>query len=132
MHTSSILVSAPFLPWSLCKSQYYQQIASSMLVLSLLHPLACPFSHANRKGLNADPWCNPTLTLKLSVVPTAHLTTVLLPSYISCTSHTYFSIIPDFLIQYHSSSLGTLLQAFSRSTHIQCLLLYFLCNFLQF
>ena len=63
---------------------------------------------ANRNGLNADPWCSPTLTLKLFVVPTAHLTTVSLPSYISCTSNTYFSTIPDFLIQYHSSSRGTL------------------------
>ena len=38
---------------------------------------------ANRNGLNADPWCSPTLTLKFSVVPTAHLTTVSFPSYIS-------------------------------------------------
>ena len=52
---------------------------------------------ANSNGLNADPWCSPTLTLKLSVVPTAYLTTVSLPSYISCTSCTYFSTIPDFL-----------------------------------
>ena len=51
---------------------------------------------ANKNGLNADPWCSPTLTLKLSVVPTAHLTTVSLLSYISCTSCTYFSTIPDF------------------------------------
>ena len=29
---------------------------------------------ANRNGLNADSWCSPILTLKLSVVPTAHLT----------------------------------------------------------
>ena len=63
---------------------------------------------ANRNELNADPWCSPTLTLKLFVVPTAHLTTVLLPSYISCTSYTYFSTIPDFLMQYHSSSCRTL------------------------
>ena len=58
---------------------------------------------ANRNGLNADPWCSPTLTLKLSVVPTAHLTAVSLNSYISCTRRTYFSAIPHFLIQYHSS-----------------------------
>ena len=63
---------------------------------------------AKRDGLNADPWCSPTLTLKLSVVPIAHLTTVSVPSYISCTSCTYFSTIPDFLIQYHSSSRGIL------------------------
>ena len=43
----------------------------------------------NRSGLNTDPWCSPTLNLKLSVVPTAHLTTVSLSSYISCTSQTY-------------------------------------------
>ena len=43
---------------------------------------------ANRNGLNPDPWCSPTLTLKLSVVPTAHLITVSLFSYISCTSNT--------------------------------------------
>ena len=62
----------------------------------------------NRNGVNADPWCSPTLTLKLSVVPTAHLTTVSLFSYIYCTSRSYFSTIPDFLIQYHSSSRETL------------------------
>ena len=44
MHTSRILISAPPLPWSLRKSQYHQQTASSMVVLSLLHPLACPLS----------------------------------------------------------------------------------------
>ena len=62
---------------------------------------------ANRNGLNAKPLCSPTLTLKLSEVPIAHFTTVSLPSYISCTSGTYFSTILDFLIQYHSSSRGT-------------------------
>ena len=36
MHTSRILISAPLLPWSLRKSQYYQQIASSMVVLSFI------------------------------------------------------------------------------------------------
>ena len=64
---------------------------------------------ANKNRLNSDPWCSSTLTLNLSVVPTAYLTTVSLPLYISCTSHTYFSTIPDFFIQYHSSSHGTLL-----------------------
>ena len=56
---------------------------------------------ANRNGLNADPWCSPTLTLKLSGVPTAQLTTVSLPSYICCTSCTYF---PPFLIFSYSST----------------------------
>ena len=53
---------------------------------------------ANRNGLKTDSWRSPTLTLKLSVVSIAHLTTVLLSLYISYTSHTYFSTIPDFLI----------------------------------
>ena len=51
-HTSSILISAPLLPWSLRKSQYHQQTASSMVFLSLLSPLAYP-NQSN--GLNADP-----------------------------------------------------------------------------
>ena len=58
---------------------------------------------ANRNGLNADPWCSLTLTLKFSVVPTAHLTTVSLPSYISCTSCTYFSTIRIF--SYNTTAL---------------------------
>ena len=44
MHTSRILISATLLSWSLCKSQYHRQTASFMVVLSLLHPLACPLS----------------------------------------------------------------------------------------
>ena len=44
MHTFRILISAPLLSWSLRKSQYHQQTASSSVVLSLLHPLACPLS----------------------------------------------------------------------------------------
>ena len=44
MHTSRILISAPFLSWSLHKLQYHQQTAWSMVRLSLLHPLACPLS----------------------------------------------------------------------------------------
>ena len=41
-HTFSILVSGPLLPWSLRKSQYHHQTASSTAVLLLLLPLACP------------------------------------------------------------------------------------------
>ena len=43
---------------------------------------------ANRNKLNADSWCSPTLTLKLSVVLIAQLNTVLLPSYLSCKCRT--------------------------------------------
>ena len=102
MPTSRILVYASLLPWYCHKSQYHQQKkivhGGSFLTLSVILSIIT----ANRNGLNADPWCSPTLTLKLSVVPTAHLTTISLPSYISCTSRTYFSDIPDFLMQYHS------------------------------
>ena len=44
---------------------------------------------ANRNGLNADPWCSPTLTLKLSVVPTAVLHTSLLFRF----PHTYSILV---------------------------------------
>ncbi|KAF7644942.1 hypothetical protein LDENG_00213250 [Lucifuga dentata] len=50
---------------------------------------------ANKKGLRADPWCSPTSTLNSSVTPTAHLTTVLQLSYMSCTTLTYFSATPE-------------------------------------
>ena len=73
MHTSRILISAPLLPWSLYKSQYHQQTVSSMVVLSLLHPV-CPLSLQTGMDLTLIPGA--TLTLKLSVVPLAHLTTV--------------------------------------------------------
>ena len=43
-HSSSILISDPLFSWSLRKSQYHQQRASSMVVLSLHHSLACPLS----------------------------------------------------------------------------------------
>ena len=95
---------------SLVSSQITISSANSIVHSGSLLTLSVSLSiiTANRNGLNADPWCSPTLTLKLSVVPTAHLTTVSFPLYISCTSHTYFSTILDFLIQYHSFSYRTL------------------------
>ena len=42
-HKSKILFSAPLLPWSLRKSQYHQQTASSTVVLFLNHLLACHY-----------------------------------------------------------------------------------------
>ena len=94
---------------SLVSSQITISSANSIVDSGSLLTLSVGISiiTANRNGLNADPWCSPISTLKLSGVATAHLTTVSLPSYISCTSCTYFSAIPDFLIQYHSSSLET-------------------------
>ena len=55
----------------------------------------------------------PTSNLKPSVTPTVNLTTVILFSYISCTS--VLCATPNSLIQNHSYPLGTLSQAFSGS-----------------
>ncbi|KAI5085487.1 NACHT, LRR and PYD domains-containing protein 12-like, partial [Silurus meridionalis] len=71
---------------------------------------------------------NPHCTLEI-------LSAVTLSSYMSCTTLTYFSNTPDFLIQYHNSSLGTLSYAFSKSTNTQwnsfCPSLYFSINILK-
>uniref|UniRef100_A0A8C4Q084 Uncharacterized protein n=1 Tax=Eptatretus burgeri TaxID=7764 RepID=A0A8C4Q084_EPTBU len=75
---------------------------------SLISSFNLSITIATRKGLRVNLWCNTTLTLNRSVIPTAHLTAVTLSSCISCTVLTYFSTTPDFLIQYHYSSLGTL------------------------
>ena len=98
---------SPLLSWSLRKSLISNQhiISSANSIVyggSLLtSSVSLSIITANRNGLNVYPWYISTLTLKLSVVPTAHLTTVLLPSYISCTSRKYFFAIPDFLINSH-------------------------------
>ena len=103
-HTFSILVSAHLFPGLFTN----HNIISKQHHPRWFPPYFLSIITANRNGLNADSWCSPTLSLKLSVVPIAHLTTVWLPSYISCISRTYFSVIPDFLIQCQSSSLGIL------------------------
>ena len=83
-HTSSILVSASLFPGLVAN---YNIISKQHCPHSLLtSSVSLSIITANRNGFDADPWCSLTLTLKLSVVTTAHLTTVLLPSYISCTS----------------------------------------------
>ena len=82
LRSTSFLVSSQITISSANRIVHGGSILTSFVSLSIIT--------ANRNGLNADPWCSPTLTLKLSVVPTAHLTTISLPSYISCTSRTYF------------------------------------------
>ena len=69
---------------------------------SLMSSVILSITIANKQGLKADHWCSPTFTSNPSVTPTAHLTAVVLPSYISCTILTYFSANPDFLMQYDS------------------------------
>ena len=97
LSSTSSLVSSQITISSANSTVHGDSLLTSSVSLSIIT--------AKRNRLNADPWCSPTLTLKLSVVPTAHLTTASLPSYISCTSCTYFSPIPNFLIQYYSSSV---------------------------
>ena len=87
MHASMILISAPLLPWSLHKSSANSIVHSGSLLTS---SVSLAIITANRNGLNADFWCNPTLTLKLSAVPTAHLTTASLPhTYPVLVAHTF-------------------------------------------
>ena len=74
----------------------------------------------NKKGLCAEPWCRPTFTSKPSVVPTPLLTLVFTSLYISFISRTYFSGTIFSLKHLHSSSLGTLSYAFSRSMNTIC------------
>ena len=100
MNISSILVSIALLFWF---SQITIPSANSIVHGGSLLTSSVSLSiiTANRNGFNADTWCSPTLTLKLSVVPIAHLTTVSLSSYISCTTRTYF---PLFLIFSYSTT----------------------------
>ena len=88
LRSTSSLVSSQIAISSANSIVYGGSLLTSSVSLSIIT--------AKRNGLNADPWCSPTLTLKLSVVPTAHLTTVSLPSYISCTSCTYFPLFRIF------------------------------------
>ena len=62
---------------------------------SLISSVILSIIIANKQGLKADPWCSLTFTSNPSVTPTAHLTAVVLSSYISCTIITYFSANPD-------------------------------------
>ena len=69
----------------------------------------------NKKRLSAESWCRPTFTSKPSVVPTPLLTLVFTSLYISFISRTYFSGTIFSLKHLHSTSLGNLSYAFSRS-----------------
>ena len=48
----------------------------------------------NSRGLNTDPWCNPTFTLNALLSPSVVLTTVCAPSYIAMTAFTNHSSTP--------------------------------------
>ena len=70
----------------------------------------------NSKGLSTDPWSNPTFTLNALLSPSVVLTTVCAPSYIAMTAFTNHSSTPSFLRAHLVTSLGTLSNAFSKST----------------
>lgn len=66
-----------------CRSQHHlhtSQRPVSHLVLNL------PITMPNKKRLVADAVCSPTATWNPPVTPTAHLSAVMLHSYMSCTS----------------------------------------------
>ncbi|KAF7647096.1 hypothetical protein LDENG_00177580 [Lucifuga dentata] len=52
----------------------------------LISSVNLSITNANKKGLRANPSCNPTSTLNPCVVPTTHLTSVALPSPLLHTS----------------------------------------------
>jgi len=58
-------------------------------------------TRTNSRGLNTDPWCNPTFTLNALLSPYVVLTTVCAPSYIAMTA---FTIIPPLLLSLESPS----------------------------
>ena len=84
--------------------QYRPQ--TSWILVLLSSPLLS-VSMRNRYGLKADPWCNPTSTLKLPLSPAALRTFVWQPLYMSCISLTYFSGTLRSLMHLQISSLGT-------------------------
>ena len=64
LHSTSFLVSSPITISSANSIVHCGSLLTLSVSLSIIT--------ANRNGLNADPWCSPTLTLKRSVVCTPH------------------------------------------------------------
>src|SRR5206468_3174192 len=70
----------------------------------------------NNKGLSTEPWCTPTFTSKSSLMLSLTLTAVFTSSYIDCITLTNHSSTFSFLRDHQRISLGTLSNAFSKST----------------
>ena len=70
----------------------------------------------NSSGLRTDPWCTPTLTLKALLSLPFNLTFVVASSYIALITDTIHSFTPKCLSAHQTTSLGTLSNAFSKST----------------
>lgn len=90
---------------------------SVLLLLSFLFFPVCTSTFQSSKGLKDNPWCNPTLTSNPSVPHNSP--PVALSYYMCCTTLTYFSATPGFLMQYHSSLPDSLSHASFRSTKTQ-------------
>ena len=115
----NILISAEF---SLLSSFFFMAQHSEPFVIAGLMIVL-------KRGLGADPWCNPTSIGKYSVSPFCVTNCVLHDLYMSCTIWTYSSGTPFFLKHHQIRSLGILSNAFSRSTKTMCKSLFFLLQF---
>ena len=73
----------------------------------------------NSKGLCTEPWWSSTFTSKLLLYEASVLTMVLAQLYKSITACTSQSYTPDFLMAYLITSLGSLSNAFTRSTKVR-------------
>src|SRR5664279_2422076 len=70
----------------------------------------------NSKGLSTEPWCTPTLTTNALLTLPFTFTAVDASSYIDLITDTIHSSTPNFRKAHHTTSLGTLSKAFSKST----------------
>ena len=104
MHTSSILSlysTSSLVSFQITISSENSIVHGGSLLTSFV---SLSIIAANKNRLNADPWCSPTLTLKLSVVPTFLLHTSPLfrfpHTYPVQVAHTF----PPFLIFSYSTT----------------------------
>ena len=103
LYKSSSISFLLFLTSTMSSANIIDQVASFRT-----SPVSWSKTTENNNGLSADPWCRPTLTLKDSVTPATHLTIVSHPTCIFWATFLYFSVTLAYLIQSHSSCLGTL------------------------
>ena len=84
LHSSSLQLSSFSSTYSLLSPQITMSSANIMVhgASSLISSVILSITIANKQVLKADPWCSPTFTSNPSVTPTAHLTAVVLSSYI--------------------------------------------------
>ena len=97
-------------PCSRCRSQCHRQTSWSTERNLWKHPSSYPLLlQTNKQGLKADPWCNPFLHLEplRHSYCTPHRCCTAIIHILYCSQ--YFAATPDFLMQYHAPSLGTLL-----------------------